>query len=91
MGQIQAIAHEFHTDWLKRADTFLARPGDRDNQAKQYALLTEMITQKVFGKGDQIDTDCLTGREKDEVRAVRRAVYAEANDLQKKLDRYKPS
>lgn len=89
IGQVQVITHEFRTDWLKRAEDFLAHPGDRENQEKQHVMLTEMIHQKVFLKGDSIDTDSLSDREKDEVRAARKAIYAEAHDLLRKLDRYK--
>lgn len=62
-------------------------PSDRDDRDKEYRRLSEITFKEVFGDGDAIEAD---GPDKEEIKATRRKLYAEANSILKDLDKYKP-
>lgn len=90
MGKVQALRYEFHTTWVPKIEDFLrSPPPDKEDRDREYLRLNELVSQKVFDRGDAIEAEG-SEKEKDEMRALRRTLYAEANEIQKHLDKLKP-
>lgn len=88
MGKVQALRYEFHTNIVPKIEDFIrSPPADKEDRGREYLRLNEIVSQKVFDKGDAIEVE---GPDKDEMRALRKTLYAEANEIQKDLDRLKP-
>lgn len=82
------MRYKFHTKWVPIIQNFIkSPPPDRDDRDKEYRRLSEITYKEVFADGDAIEPD---GPDKEEIRATRKKLYAEANSTLKDLDRYKP-
>jgi len=62
-------------------------PSDKDERIKEYRKLNEIAYKKVFEPGDLIEPD---GPQKEDIRAARKQLYAEAQRILKELDKFKP-
>lgn len=88
LGKLQNARYEFHTQWVPLIDQFLrSPPSDREDRDKEYRRLNEIAYKRVFEVGDAIEPD---GKDKEEIRATRKKLYAEAQDVLKDLDKFKP-
>lgn len=82
------MRYEFHTEYAPLLHRFIRHPpADKDERAKEYRRLNEIVYKKVFEQGDAIEPE---GSDKEEIRATRKQLYNEAQSVLKELDRYKP-
>jgi len=88
LGKIQGLRYEFHTEWIPKLEAFIrSPPTDRESRDKEYRRLNEIVYRRVFDAGDAIEPE---GPDKDEMRTLRKTLYAEAHDITKDLDKFKP-
>lgn len=88
LGKIQAMRYQFHTEYAPLLHRFIrSPPPDKEDRDKEYRRLNEIVYKMVFEKGDAIEPE---GADKEEIRATRKQMYAEAQTVLKELDKFKP-